>query len=132
MFIRANINNSLFFCSSSEPEELNQDGCCGSQETSAEQPSRSKETKSTDECKICYEASVDCVLYVCGHMCICYEVDILMLKAVLLKIRTPPPHILAPWIRILVAKYHSKHTEKNVCSESSKFLLVNFRDIDQT
>ena len=78
-FIRTKINNSIFFCSSSEPEDLNQDGCCGSQETSAEQPPRSKETKSTDECKICYEASVDCVLYVCGHMCLCYEVDFSML-----------------------------------------------------
>ena len=72
-----------------------------------------------------------------GLCSICVRTHVLMLrgryllKAVLLKIRTPP-HILAPWIRILVAKYHSKHTEKNVCSESSKFLLVNFRDIDQT
>jgi hypothetical protein len=28
----------------------------------------------SDECKICYEATVDCVLYMCGHMCLCYEV----------------------------------------------------------
>eukprot|EP00088_Acartia_fossae_P037244 TRINITY_DN3840_c0_g1_i2.p1 TRINITY_DN3840_c0_g1~~TRINITY_DN3840_c0_g1_i2.p1 ORF type:complete len:584 (-),score=123.24 TRINITY_DN3840_c0_g1_i2:374-2125(-) len=27
----------------------------------------------TDECKICYENIVDCVLYACGHMCLCYE-----------------------------------------------------------
>ena len=29
----------------------------------------------TDECKICYENIVDCVLYACGHMCLCYEVS---------------------------------------------------------
>ena len=29
---------------------------------------------SGEECKICYEAPVDCVLYVCGHMCLCYQV----------------------------------------------------------
>ena len=28
----------------------------------------------SDECKICYESPVDCVLYMCGHMCLCYEV----------------------------------------------------------
>ena len=28
-----------------------------------------------EECKICYEAPVDCVLYVCGHMCLCYQVE---------------------------------------------------------
>lgn len=27
----------------------------------------------SEECKICYENQVDCVLYVCGHMCLCYE-----------------------------------------------------------
>merc|ERR1719273_220664 len=27
----------------------------------------------SEECKICYEAQVECVLYVCGHMCLCYE-----------------------------------------------------------
>ena len=35
--------------------------------------SRTQETRS-DECKICYEATVDCVLYMCGHMCLCYQV----------------------------------------------------------
>ena len=29
---------------------------------------------SGEECKICYEATVDCVLYMCGHMCLCYQV----------------------------------------------------------
>ncbi|XP_014221713.1 protein neuralized isoform X2 [Trichogramma pretiosum] len=24
------------------------------------------------ECSICYERSIDCVLYMCGHMCMCY------------------------------------------------------------
>ena len=57
-----------------------------------------------------------------GLCSICVRTHVLMLrgryllKAVLLKIRTPP-HILAPWIGILVAKYHLKHTE------SSKFYL---------
>jgi protein neuralized len=27
----------------------------------------------TSECTICYERPVDCVLYTCGHMCMCYE-----------------------------------------------------------
>jgi len=27
----------------------------------------------SNECKICYEGTVDCVLYTCGHMCLCYE-----------------------------------------------------------
>jgi protein neuralized len=38
--------------------------------------SRNRNTDSrngTDECKICYENIVDCVLYACGHMCLCYE-----------------------------------------------------------
>lgn len=26
----------------------------------------------TSECSICYERAVDCVLYMCGHMCMCY------------------------------------------------------------
>ncbi|KAJ8943711.1 hypothetical protein NQ314_009684 [Rhamnusium bicolor] len=25
------------------------------------------------ECTICYEHSIDAVLYMCGHMCMCYE-----------------------------------------------------------
>ena len=25
------------------------------------------------ECTVCYENVVDCVLYQCGHMCMCYE-----------------------------------------------------------
>ena len=25
------------------------------------------------ECVICYESSVDCVLYSCGHMCMCFQ-----------------------------------------------------------
>ena len=27
----------------------------------------------SSECTVCYENSVDCVLYSCGHMCLCYE-----------------------------------------------------------
>ncbi|XP_026472645.1 protein neuralized-like isoform X2 [Ctenocephalides felis] len=26
-----------------------------------------------EECTICYENPIDCVLYMCGHMCMCYE-----------------------------------------------------------
>lgn len=43
---------------------------------STPQPAARKPPESqqgTEECKICYEASVDCVLYQCGHMCLCYE-----------------------------------------------------------
>lgn len=25
------------------------------------------------ECSICYERTIDAVLYMCGHMCMCYE-----------------------------------------------------------
>merc|ERR1719300_636034 len=25
------------------------------------------------ECVVCYESDVDCVLYSCGHMCMCYQ-----------------------------------------------------------
>jgi len=36
--------------------------------------SRGQENRNgSDECKICYEATVDCVLYMCGHMCLCYQ-----------------------------------------------------------
>jgi len=27
----------------------------------------------SSECTVCYEHSVDCVLYSCGHMCLCYD-----------------------------------------------------------
>ena len=27
----------------------------------------------SSECTICYEKCVDCVIYTCGHMCMCYE-----------------------------------------------------------
>ena len=29
--------------------------------------------ESTTECVICYESDVDCVLYSCGHMCMCFQ-----------------------------------------------------------
>jgi len=35
--------------------------------------SREPRTERSEECKICYEATVDAVLYSCGHMCLCYE-----------------------------------------------------------
>ncbi len=30
-------------------------------------------TMSVSECTVCYEKPVDCVLYTCGHMCMCYD-----------------------------------------------------------
>ena len=30
-------------------------------------------TDQTSECVICYESDVDCVLYSCGHMCMCFQ-----------------------------------------------------------
>jgi len=41
-------------------------------QSSNSQSNRSQEVRS-DECKICFEAAVDCVLYTCGHMCLCYQ-----------------------------------------------------------
>jgi len=26
-----------------------------------------------NECTVCYEQSINCVLYTCGHMCMCYD-----------------------------------------------------------
>merc|ERR1712126_670314 len=37
-----------------------------------DQPRENRADRS-EECKICYEATVDSVLYSCGHMCLCYE-----------------------------------------------------------
>lgn len=31
-----------------------------------------KTTSSENECAVCMESDVDCVLYTCGHMCLCY------------------------------------------------------------
>ena len=30
-------------------------------------------SQNISECIVCYEKDVDCVLYTCGHMCLCYE-----------------------------------------------------------
>jgi len=40
-----------------------------------EESSQRRQDSQTDneECKICYEATVDCVIYQCGHMCLCYQ-----------------------------------------------------------
>lgn len=32
-----------------------------------------KELTTSSECTICYEKNIDSVLYMCGHMCMCYE-----------------------------------------------------------
>ncbi|XP_067656898.1 protein neuralized-like isoform X1 [Haliotis asinina] len=34
----------------------------------------------TSECTVCYERQVNCVLYTCGHMCMCYECAIAVRK----------------------------------------------------
>jgi len=34
---------------------------------------RPNDGQGSEDCKICYERIVDCVLYQCGHMCMCYE-----------------------------------------------------------
>ena len=33
----------------------------------------STSSQNTTECIVCYEKVVDCVIYTCGHMCLCYE-----------------------------------------------------------
>jgi len=33
----------------------------------------STSSQNTAECIVCYEKQVDCVIYTCGHMCLCYE-----------------------------------------------------------
>lgn len=39
-----------------------------------DRPSRSEaEDNSSNECAVCLERTPDCVLYTCGHMCMCYE-----------------------------------------------------------
>ena len=42
---------------------------------SSSRSSRLSESSQGDECKICFEGTVDCVLYMCGHMCLCYQVN---------------------------------------------------------
>lgn len=32
-----------------------------------------QKTSSDNECAVCMEKDIDCVLYTCGHMCVCYE-----------------------------------------------------------
>jgi len=27
----------------------------------------------SNECSVCFEKPTDCVLYMCGHVCMCYE-----------------------------------------------------------
>ena len=34
---------------------------------------QSEQSHVQTECVICYESDVDCVLYSCGHMCMCYQ-----------------------------------------------------------
>ena len=33
----------------------------------------STSSQNTAECIVCNEKQVDCVIYTCGHMCLCYE-----------------------------------------------------------
>lgn len=39
-----------------------------------------KTTSSDNECAVCMEGEVDCVLYTCGHMCLCYACAIELKK----------------------------------------------------
>ena len=43
-------------------------------------PSGIQATGDSSECSVCYEREVDCVLYTCGHMCLCFTCaqDVLM------------------------------------------------------
>ena len=43
-----------------------------SSKSASQAPSSPSHTAST-ECVICYESEVDCVLYSCGHMCMCFQ-----------------------------------------------------------
>lgn len=47
----------------------------------AVQPSRNSDSESSaSECAVCWEKVPDCALYTCGHMCMCYECAINVLK----------------------------------------------------
>ena len=39
----------------------------------AHEASELNTSQNTTECIVCYEKAVDCVIYTCGHMCLCYE-----------------------------------------------------------
>lgn len=41
--------------------------------TSNQQEDVLNTSQNTVECIVCYEKAVDCVIYTCGHMCLCYE-----------------------------------------------------------
>ncbi|XP_054721551.1 protein neuralized-like isoform X2 [Uloborus diversus] len=41
--------------------------------SNADETAASSSKRSNRECVICYEESVNCVIYRCGHMCMCYE-----------------------------------------------------------
>ena len=43
-----------------------------SSKSASQAPSSPSHTAST-ECVICYESEVDCVIYSCGHMCLCFQ-----------------------------------------------------------
>lgn len=38
-----------------------------------EHESQEAADNASNECSVCFEKAVDCVLYTCGHMCLCYE-----------------------------------------------------------
>ena len=40
---------------------------------SASEASELNQSVEYQECIVCYEKAVDCVIYTCGHMCLCYE-----------------------------------------------------------
>lgn len=45
----------------------------GSSGMSSQVGDNGSEASGTNECIVCYEAPINTVLYMCGHMCMCYE-----------------------------------------------------------
>ena len=42
-------------------------------EAANEDESDEAKDNASNECSVCFENAVDCVLYTCGHMCLCYD-----------------------------------------------------------
>jgi protein neuralized len=39
----------------------------------ADSESQESQDNACNECSVCLDKAVDCVLYTCGHLCVCYE-----------------------------------------------------------
>ena len=44
-----------------------------SSKSASQAPSSPSHSHSSTECVVCYESEVDCVIYSCGHMCLCFQ-----------------------------------------------------------